>query len=696
MRTRSDLYWAKEPDTDAFLADLVKRRDDFWNLLEERRIVESVYKLWRFYHGLFWDLKGGDIVRGGSEGDISQIGVNEYRSRLSLLLTYATTTDPDWDAQTSKTEQAALEATKSFNRILDYTMDAPQYRVRTALKTAAEHALIYRVGYVCAKWDESVGDEKSGDPETLDIQYAGDVVYSNPTLWDVIFDPSYLNPARRSWCLWRERVNKFDLAETHYSKRDDILAITDTRDMRRRFYGMEYGLSTDDCEIDTIDKWYFVHLPTPAMKSGRYTCFVGDDVLLRDGPCPDYYKRLPLHRIVHKEMLATSIIGDTPAAHLAPLQEALNIQISTVLTNHRKFGQSKVWSKQGEDIDIQDIEPGSQVLQTNTEIKALNLLQTSSDLLGFAKDLVAMMDSISGVSAVSRGVMEKETSGIHAALLDAKTLQANQEFDANYKQLCESVGQATLDIMQSQVTDPREIPVVGENDRMRMQKFTRDDLVDVHRVLVKTGNAALRTPAGKMNLANMLMQIPGTISNPRELISVLEGAPLDRFISAEDAQIRLANEENAELLSGGSPSPSITDDHIYHIRSHTSEVIGSVAARSNPQLVTIGGAHVLWHLDQILWNPNAQALMVALGWATPDQLAAIVAARQSMMPPPGMDGGLPGGAEAPNGGGQQGGEIVPMPKGPMDQAKNSLESNKEYLDQQAQGTSALSPQSLGG
>lgn len=690
MASRKDLYWAKEPDPQALVEDLCKRRDDFWTLLEELRFIESAYKLWRFYHGLFYDTLGGSVVAGGKEGDISQIGVNEYRSRLSLLLTYATTSDPDWDAQTAKTEQKALEATKRFNRILDYTMDAPQYSVRTALKTAAEHALIYRVGYVCAKWNEQLGDEVSGNPETLDIQRSGDIDYSNPTLFDVVFDPSYLNHKRRPWVFWRERVNKYDLAETFYSKRDDILAISDTRDQRRRFFGMEYGLTITDMEIDTVDRWYFLHLPTPAMKAGRYTCFAGDDIVLHDGACPAYYKRLPLHRIVHKELLATSIVGDSPAVHLAPIQEALNMQITTVLTNHKKFGQTKIWSKQGEDIDIQDMEPGSQVLQTNTEIKGLNLLQTSGDLLAFAKDLVAMMDSVSGVSAVSRGVMEKETSGIHAALLDMKTLQANQEFDKNYQHLCEAVGQATLDILQQKADIPREIPVVGENDRMRMEKFTKEDLVDVNRVLVKTGNAAMRTPAGKMNLANMLMQIPGTISNPRELISILEGAPLDRLVSAEDAQIRLANEENASLLRGESPTGSITDDHLYHIRSHTSEVIGSVNARVNPQLVVVGGAHVLWHLDQALRNPTAQALMVALGWATPDQLAALAATQPPPMPMPGEE---QGGGE-PQGGG--GGQVIPMPQDSMGQAKQSLESSKDYLDNQAQGSSNLSPQSLGG
>lgn len=692
MKSSRDLYWARESDPQALISDLLKRRDDFWTLLEELRITEKVYKLWRFYHGLFYDLQGGNIVPGGRELDVSQIGVNEYRARLSLLNTYATTSEPDWDAQTSKTEQAALEATKKFNRILDHTMDASEYQTRRALKTAAEHALIYLVGYVAVVWNPDLGEQDVGDPDTLDIHYKGDLQYTNPTLFDVVFDASYRAHHDRPWILWRERVSKHDLAETYYSKRDDILAVSDDREHRRRFYGIEHGLAVSNAQVDTIDLWHFVHLKTRALPSGRYLCFAGDDVLLRDSACPPYYKRLPLHRIVHKEMLGCSLIGDSPAIHLAPLQEALNIQLSTVLTNHRKFGQEKIWSKAGEPIDIQDIEPGSTVLQTNTELKGLNLLSTSSDLLNFAKDLVSMMDSISGVSAVSRGVMEKETSGIHAALLDMKTLQANQEFDSNYKILCESVGQATLEIMQSQVKDPREIPVVGENDRMRMESYTGEDLIHVHKVHVKQGNAALRTPAGKLNLAQMIMQVPGAISNPRELISIIEGAPIDRLIAAEDAQIRLANEENAALLSGGKVIGSVTDDHLYHLKSHTAEVIGSVAARVNPQLVFTAGAHILWHLDQALRNPTAQALMVALGWATPQQLAALVATQ----PPPPPEMGMPG-EEAPGGGG---GDILKMPEpdggDPTAQAKQALEHSKDYLDNQAQGAASLSPQSLGG
>jgi hypothetical protein len=87
--------------------------------------------------------------------------------------------------------------------------------------------------------------------------------------------------------------------------------------------------------------------------------------------------------------------------------------------------------------------------------------------------------------------------------------------------------------------------------------------------------------------------------------------------------------------------------------------------------------------------------MVALGWATPEQLAALAATQPPPMPMPGEEGAQPGGQEVQNGGGQ-GGEIVPMPHGPMGQAKQSLESSKDYLDNQAQGSSSLSPQSLGG
>lgn len=692
---RRDAYWANEPDPELMVHECLVRRDAFWKLLEQSNIVDSVWKLWRFYHGLFYDLAGGSVVPGGEYQDLMQLASNEFRSRLNLLLTYTTTEQVDWDAQADDTSKIAFEQTKAANALLDYGMDAPQYQMEEALKQAAEHAIVYRVGYTACMWDDTLGQATGGDTSTLRYEYQGDASIFNPTVFDVIFDPVQADHRKRKWYLFRKPELRWDLAEIYYDKRDEIIGIANDPQNKERFRGMDRGLVLKtELDDDQIDKWYFMHLPCHAMPEGRMLCFVGDRTPLYDTVLPKFYKRLPIHRLVHSNMVGTSLIGHSPAVDLAPLQEALNIDLTTILTNHVKFGQQKIWAKWGEDFSEQEAEPGSIIVRTNTPVQALNLLQTAPELLAFPKDLTASMDNVSGVAAVSRGVMEKQTSGVAAALLDMKTIQANSRFDQNYKRHVQDVGQGFLEIFQAKALEPISIPAIGEDDRRQMLKISAENLQMVNHVLVKPGNAAMRTAAGKMNLAQMILQIPDAISNPRELITILEGGDVDKLWQAEDSQIKLVNEENEAMKKGNSVPGSITDDHLYHCKAHVASILGSVDSRYDSNVVLKATAHILWHINQVSQNPMAKALMLALGWAKPDLIQAFGLLNPAPLPAPGMGnvppsvpGAPPGAGPAPEGPPNGPGEPEKAPpEGPQGNAgtvKKILKGARQHLQEQA-------------
>lgn len=707
--SKKGLYWALEERPEDLIGHLRRFRDQFWTILESGGIVDQIRKLRRFYQGQFYSAEGGRIVLGGRKIDISQLGVNEMRARLRLLLTYATTNDFDWDAQGADSSQDTLEAVKIANSQLDWAMDAPQYRLREHFRTAGEQALIYLAGYTATIWDDTMGDPLGEDerfPGTLRMEYSGEQRNFNPTVFDVVFDPT-LPHRKRKWVLFRERANKYDLGEVYFDKRVELFAISDSDENDwGRFDGMERGLIDQPFDRDQVDKWYFMHLPTPALEVGRLTCFAGKDVVLYDGPLPRMYRqRLPLHRTIYAERLDTDLVGHSPAIDLAPLQEALNIVITTALTNLRKFGQTKLVGKKGDEIQPAMLEPGTLMMYAAdpAAVRALEFLKDSPQLLGMAEHILQRMDSVCSVSAASRGFTPKDQPAIGAALDDMKTIQANSPFDKNLLEAAQDAGQTILEIWQEKAGEGREMPVVGENDQVRIEKFTSEALGKVRRILVKPGNPALRTPSLRMDYIRMLREM-NLVSNEKEILSVLQGSPISRVTTPEEAQIRRVQDENAKLKRGEQVVGSLTDDHLLDIRSHTAEILGDVESRLNPLVVRTVTPHILWHLEQLTKNPMAQALMVALQWAPP-QLVAALSQLGAMMPPGGMEplaaavgslpgpegGGAPGGAPILPGPGALGGPAPgggPLANNPVAGAKASLAQGKAHLKSQAGGSVA--------
>lgn len=687
-------YWAKAKPEE-LIESLRVRREDYWKILEDIGAVDAAYRSWRLYFGMHYSQDAGTIVAGGEEGEIDCVAVNQFRSILNLLLTYTLSIDLDWDAQAQDASQETLEATRFANDLMDYLEDAPQFAVQERRKRAAEESMIFRVGYVSTVWDENAGTIVDAlDKEKKLYKYSGALKVGNPSLLDVFTDPLVLLHEDRKWIAWRERVNRYDEAATYYDKRDEILAVSSSYDdvgSMDRFHGMDWGLVRPSVQPDLIDKWHFLHLPTRAFETGRYFCWVGETDLY-DVPCPPWYRRLPIHPIYYAPMLGTSLVGHSPGSDIGPLQEALNRVVSAFVTNQRRFGQQKVWMQDGMPVSLAELEPGADVIRCNVPPQVLNLLQSAPELLQSPAMLTTMMGQLLSVGESTRGTVGRETSGIAMAFMDSKTLQANGRFDAAYKALSASVGTSILHIMQECLTDPAQIPVVSEGEVRGMQAFTGERLKKVDRILIKQGTAALRTSGERLHLAELMVQMPGLLSNPREILTVMQTGNIDSLTKAEDAQRRLIADENLRLKAGEVFDCSIGDDHIGHIKGHGADFASMQARQGDPADVA-HKAHQLTHLQRLALDPMAQGLMLAQGWATPEQLAGFAQLAPMMA---GMAPGVPGvsGQPAPEGppGAPPGPKLLEPPPGEAPgltpQAQKSLEGAQQHLQTQAGMSSA--------
>lgn len=139
------------------------------------------------------------------------------------------------------------------------------------------------------------------------------------------------------------------------------------------------------------------------------------------------------------------------------------------------------------------------------------------------------------------------------------------------------------------------------------------------------------TAAGRLQMAQDLLQNK-MISNPQHYFEVITTGSIDTLYEHETAQILNIRGENEDLLDGKVPPVVLTDQHVNHIKEH-STCLDSPEARQDPTIVKAVTQHIMAHINQ-LQNANPQLLQI-LG--------------QTPLPPPGTPQPGPGGPPTPGG-----------------------------------------------
>ena len=663
----TDYYWAAEPDPDELVNYLVSRRDHFFYYLYGSRHYERIARNWRYYHGLYYDglsdLHGMELRPTGEEGENVAFGINIFRSHLHMMLTYTCQNRPAWDTKAINSDHASMQQAKLGNDILDYYMD--QRGVESYLRRAVEDSLIFGSGYLKVSWDDSQGDDVVADPNTQQIYKSGDIAFDNPSIFDVIYDHLCRRFEDSRWVLIRNFANKWELIEKYPQYREEILQTSpvdkyDWRDYRRAQFQRIGAIAPNS---DSIDLWEFYHERTTALPDGRYALFVGTTPL-EEGPMP--YSKKPLLRVVPAPLLLTTF-GYTPAFDLQGVQEAINSELSTIILNHKNLGPTKIWFHSDETINIADLEPGTTVLQSDTKPEPINFAQTPREFFSFMDQLAKYAEYVSGVNAVAHGQpQESLRSAAALALIDQKALQYASILVANYYRFLCDAGTFMLELLKQNANSPRVIYIAGVNNRSALKEFQAQDLKNISRVSVVSGNPMSKTTVGRQNIATDLIQ-NGLLKTPEEYLTVLQTGQIRPAIEANDAQLTTCHAENEALRNGTPVAALITDNHVFHVLKHQS-ILDSPETRLDQML----SARVLGHIKEhiaFLIDPECQWYMRVLGYPIP--LPPMVTDQM----PTGQEGeGNPAGQPGQDNNPAQQGQKPPAAGLGGEEAQNTLES----------------------
>jgi hypothetical protein len=607
-----EVYFAARPTNDTVSVLLAKAQAWFHNL-DTSGYLDKLREMWAAYNGAYYSTvqNGHKISFSGEQGEIANLPVNHLRNIAQNILVMITATRPAMEARSINTDYKSLVQTKLANGLLDYYMR--EKRLERYLKIAVEYAIVLGSGYVKMEWNATGGEiydhiDPETDPTTGEVinpgfpVYEGDVQFSNLSPFDVCVD-STKEGQHHDWVLVRSYKNKFDMAAKFPEQADRIKGMPSKTEYERYRFNSLGIYETDDIPI-----YEFYHKKTESMPDGRYIMFLDYDLNLMDTPMP--YDDLPVFRISPGDIIGTPY-GYTPMFDLLPIQDAVNMCYSVVLSNQSAFGIQSIMMPRGTDINPSNIVGGLNLIEYNAQVgkpEAMQLTSTPVEIFNFMGMLIKEMETLSGVSSVARGnPPENLKSGNALALLQSMSLQYQSGLQQSYVNMIEDVGTSMIKMLQRFAHVPRIAMIVGKHNKLEMKEFNGDDLSQVTRVVVDMGNALAQTTAGKVEMAEQLLQM-GLLKTPEEYLMVIKTGQLD--VATDDTITELMNirSENEDLIDSEPVIALLTDQHSLHIKEHKS-VLADPDLRKDPELVQRTLAHIQQHIN-ILKTGDPQTLMM--------------------------------------------------------------------------------------
>jgi hypothetical protein len=649
----SQQYWAAEKDSEEFGKKLQSRLDVCREAAKTSTHLRNVATAYTHYYGQ--DIEGvgataTEIVRSGEQGEMAELRVPKCRALVAGVVNIVTGAKVAWEAVSSNADHDSRSACVTLDNALEY-----YWKERGVLKRgvdATRDAVVFGEGFILTPWNEAKGNPVAAYNGKL--VHDGDIDFRLVKTWDVIRDPTYKAWEELPWYAFVLWENKFDVAaDAPPDKREDVLSRS-AATLSTRVYGAQAGAMEPDC----IQVIHFVHKPTPALQQGRYSRMLEGGLVLEDGPLPEeYWEGGPLHRIASGELAGTPWPYASFWAALGVAQVADSIHTS-LATNITTTAPGLISAEKDSELAPNDIAGGPKVIYRRAGSQppvAVQLQQASGEQFKYLDLLRKEEQGMVGLNSTTMGEPEAKTlSGAAMALLSSMSIQANSDLQGNWVDFVTRLGNCFLRVFQKRATVERKVALAGKNRAglVKALHLSSSSIAGVERVTADIGNPMQQTVAGRMELAQLYLQIPGMVQVPEQIQSVVDTGRLEPLTQNLSNELLLISGENEALADGKEAPVMLTDNHRLHLKEHPG-VGATVEARANPEVMQALQAHIAQHIK--LLRETDPGILMALGQQPlpPPQPPA-------GMGPPGAPPGMPPGAP-PGPGGPPGATAGPPP-----------------------------------
>jgi hypothetical protein len=606
------------------------------------------------------------VTRGGEQGELANVRVNESRSTLKAYLSIVTGPKLTWRPQARNVDASAVAATTLATSLLEDFWDNRKFS-RYSYQWA-EQASAFSQAYLFPRWDRAAGPALLAAGDNLVKQ--GDITIHNVLPWDVVVDNSRKSYDELDSFFVVIYLNRWDLVKLYIRLADGrtgddaeaaiLDAAIDTK-MRETTERPTNG------DSDVVPVWHWFHKPTPSLPKGREVLFINPDVVLSDTKLT--YDEVPLYRLAADEKYDSPQAWTSYWDTLGPqeLMDGIETTLATIITT---LGGPCVAIENGSEGKPDTIAAGFRVWEYPRNGKppaAIQLAEFPPDALKYKEGLQAQVRQLMGLNDVAMG--QPQTAQMNAqafAVLASMAVQQAGPFQTAYVDGVARVGAGILKTLARRVSKERLLKITGKGDENLYSevKWTGKDLGAIDSVQVKIGNPLEQTPAGRLQLLETLksVSLPGQIT-PEMVQQVMDTGRIEPATRSWRDEMRLVQAEREQLAKGVQPPVHTVQNHPLHYRENAG-VLHNQEALKNPAVVGAVQQHLDAHYLEYFGVPPG-----------PDPMRL---ARQRFLlgqgpepvplPPPGMmgPGGAPGAAPPPGPPMDAGGPPPPAPGAPGD------------------------------
>ena len=585
-------------------------------------ILSRARRSYNYAYGRMWRSNDGSrLGSAGEQGELMTMATNHFRNILLHTLAIVTQQRLVFDCQSESTDVNARNATIIGNMLLEQQFYEKQ--IDKHIHRAVEMGLFMGTAFLTIEWDpydKLLGIDGEGTPI-----YTGAPKVKAHSMFDVVWCPWKDDDEDQQWVQVREMINRWDLIALFPEKTDEIKALPKITDIQ--LYDPYYRP-----EEDHVFLYKVYHKETPALPSGRMLWYCDKDVVLYDGinpyihltqPTPN--KGLPVFCFRPAIQYAT-YAGHSIAFDLMPLQEALNILDSSIITNQQNFATQNIAVPKESSITTADITGGCKLIEYSVlegvpgggKPEPLMLCATPPEVFTYREKVVQGMEMLSGINSVLRGQPQASLiSGTALALVATQANTFNTTLEGNYIRFCEQSAHFLLHIISKFQKTEDLVALIGKGKSNEVKSFKGDDLAPIRKVKVSIGNPLAKTTAGKLEIAEKLLTAQ-LIKTPQEFLEVLQTGNIVNVVENETAEISYIKWENESFLNGESPQVLATDNHPLHILEHRTQTFNP-DIRKDPQYHTKLLQHMQQHLDQfdVMASNNPTLLAMCTGQPIP-------------------------------------------------------------------------------
>jgi len=609
-------YWAaQKPET---LGNTLVTRNRQW-----RDAMQSLFRRvqvnWRMYYGV--DGKAAwheNLYQDGDLGEIVALRVNVARDLVQHVQVNTTSTNPAIEPMAKNTDGKSTKQIAVCKSIANEYMDSRGGFV--VANRATEWAQVLDWSCVHATWDRSAGDLVEVDMEGQPV-LSGDPKFSVLSRLDVISDPSARSFEDTPCFIVREFANRWDLIAQYPDQAEAIKA------MKPR-YNADAELVADlpspsaafqIDHSDTVEFWTFYHRKTPAIPKGRRAKFLPDGTWLEDEPL--VYKDVPLYALCPWEVMGSSF-GYGPVTTIGSSQEALTKMTTTAATTLFTHGVSNIIVAKGSNLDVSSVSGGNNIFEVDAgasgdvtkQVAPLQLTALPPEVMNFATWLTGSMEQSLGLNKIVRGDPGSVNAGVAVSLFQAMAQQFQGPLEKARAAAIKFMVLFTWESLRIYNQNAKRfVQLVGKSQRQSLQEFTGSELEGFERVDVNLGNPLSRTPAGRIQIAQMLKQ-DGQPLPPTTIMDIINTGSIDVKIEGAAAEEEFIRAEN-DLLREGKPVAVMQgQDHRLHIFGHSTEQFDTEVL-NDPSRKQALDQHIAQHAE--MYATGDVAFMIRSGMLPP-------------------------------------------------------------------------------